>query len=348
MSGQTEKTTQAATTQVANTNQTTGPEQWMRDTGQGLYQQAADGIPTSFTPYGGERVAGMGPTYDQAKGIIQGLTGPSQDLTTAGTVLDSLRTAPGNDVTKSVGDYVNPYVEGTLNPTLRHIHEAQDAEQLQNNQAATMAGAFGDPQQGIARAITNDKFNNQIGDATSKAYSDAWNAGQAQQNTVLSRMMQLPGLYSGLDTSKFNRSTALSRYLTSFGQTDQAQGQAQDNVNYENWQQQNGGYATNRVNVLMQLLNQTPHQTTQNGTQVQQGNKVEQTTQPDNSLLQVGGKLAGTALGAYLGGPAGAQMGSTLGGSLFGSGGGSAGGGLGGENLGGTNGGGFWAGGNYI
>lgn len=303
----------SATKQYSITNQTTGPAQWMQDEGQSLYNQAQSSIPASFTPYAGERVAGYGPTYDQAQGMIQGLAqNPSQDLGTARTTLDQIRNSSNNDINKTAADYINPYSASVLDPVLRTIGQARSDELLQNNAQATAAGAFGDPQAGIARALTNDKYNTQVSDAANRVYSDAWDKGQAQANTVMSRMMQLPQMYQGLDNAEFNRTTALSRYLTGFAQMDQQQKQQNDNIDYENWQNKNGGYATNRLGVLMQLLNATPHSVTTNGS------STTRSEQPDNSTEQLLGKLGGTALGAVLGGPMGASLGSSLGGSLFG------------------------------
>lgn len=328
----------SATNQNANqsgtTSQTQGPAQWMQDEGQNLYAGAQQWIPPNYVPPTFERVADYGPDFETARQMIENGAVNTGDLSTAGTVLDQLRAAPGNDTTKSVSDYINPFIAGVLDPSLRKLEEAHAVDNKMNlDPQATMAGAYGDTGYGIQKALSSDRFNQSVSDLTSKTYSDAWNAGQNQQNTVLSRMMQMPGLYEALSGAKDNHATTFGNYLASFGKADQALQQAKDNVAYNDYTTAQN-YPQQRIAALMQLLDAAPHSTTSTGstsssstgasntnsTATGQTQGTQTTEKPDNTGLQLLGKLGGTVLGSIFGGPTGlgSQIAGGLGG-LFGS-----------------------------
>jgi hypothetical protein len=307
-------------TQTTDTHQVQGPEQWMQDEGESLYHNAANAIPTAFKKYGGERVADYGSDFYDARDMVRGMDAETPDLDRLRTVLDTLYNKDADYLKGSTQDHMNPFTDAVLSPQLRKLDEARKGQLNEDNARATMAGAFGDPQAGLVRAETNDRYNTQLSDATSAAYKDAWDRAQAQDNTVASRFANTGQGYAGLDQAIFNKKSALAKFLTQFGMADQQLNQARDDVKYDDWKMsKQGGWAMTRSTLLNQLLNAVPHDT------IMDGHSKTETEQPDNSGLQMLGKLAGTALGAAVGGPAGASIGGSLGGGLFGSGGGGGG-----------------------
>jgi hypothetical protein len=310
-------------TQTQSTTQTTGPEQWMRDEGQDLYNTAKDGMPDAFKPYDGERVADYGTDYNTAKTMVEGIDPNSPTLGKFKDVLDQLYGQDSAYLKGTTQDHMNPYTSAVLDPTIRNLNEQRGDQLLRDNAEATSAGAFGDPQAGIAKSLSNDRFNTQISDATNRAYSDAWDKAQNQDNLVAARLASTGQGYGALDQAQFNRTSQLAKFLTQFGLGDQQLGQAKDDVAYNNDLMAKGGYQQQRVSFLNQLLNATPHNTTMNGS------SNTTTTEPDNSGLQLLGKIGGTILGGIMGGPQGAMAGAGIGGSLFGGGSSSGGGGNG-------------------
>lgn len=319
------------TTQQTSSNQHTvqGPEPWMKAEGSDIYSQLKPLAERDWQGYGGERVADLGADWDTSRDLITQLIGQTGDIDSSRSMLDSLRNSPGNDPTKTVQDYMNPYVDGVLGGTLRDLGHTFDARRLATDRAATMAGAFGDSGHGIQSAQDYRNHEDQVSDTSYRAHSDAYDKGQAQQNTVLGRLMAMPGMYQNLDAAGFNRNTTLARYMNQFAGQDQALHQAKDNVGYSDFLEQRG-YKANNLDALMASLNRVPHDTTSNT----QGNSTTIGTQQDNSGLQLLGKLGGTVLGGIFGGPAGAGIGGSLGGLLGGGGTSTSGGGLfGGGNL---------------
>lgn len=300
-------------TQTQISHQTSGPEQWVQDEGQGLYEDAKNSMPATFQKYGGERVADYGQDYYKARGMVEGIDPNSADLGKFGSVLDQLYGMDSDYLKGSVQDHMNPYTQAVLDPTVRALNQQRALQLNEDNAAATSAGAFGDPQAGIARSLSNDKYNTEVSDATNRAYSDAWTAAQNQQNVAASRLASTGQGYGALDQAKFNRSSQLAKFLTQFGLADQQQHQAHDDVAYNNWLMRHGGYSQQKNSYLMQLLNSTPHDT------VADGVSTTSTKESDNSLLQLLGKLGGAALGGATGGASGAATGASLGSGLFGS-----------------------------
>jgi hypothetical protein len=318
VSGSKKTISTSSTTENKNTVQ--GPEPWMKAEGQSIYSQLKPLAEREWQGFDGERVAELGGDWQTSRDMILKLIeGGSPDLDTSRSMLDSLRTAEGNDPNKSVQDYMNPYIEGVLGGQLRDMGRTFDQQRLRTNASATMAGAFGDSGHGLAAAEDYRNHENAVSDASYKARADGFDKAQNQQNTVLQRLMALPAMYQGLDASGFNRTTALSRYMNDFGKQDQAVRQAQNNVGYSDFLEQRG-YKANNLNALIASLNGIPHDqiTDSSGTSNSYGVKKED----DNSGLQILGKLGGTLLGGMFGGPAGAMMGGGLGGSIFGGGGG--------------------------
>jgi hypothetical protein len=329
--GKSEKKTQSF--QTTNQNQTTGPSQQVQDEGQSIFDRVktlTEGS-SAYKPYTDERVADMGADYGSSKDIIHGLNGPDSNLDAAGSLLDRLRGALRPDA--SVSDFMTPYTDGVLTPTLRNLARAREATRLSTEAQATSSGAFGDARHGIEDGVTNRGFIEASGDATNRAYADAFDKGTAQLNREREQASGLATAYQGLSSNRFNRSTALSRYLADFGNKDRTIDQARKDVAFSN-HNENRDAPKRELEQLMQLLNLMPKSQLSSGTSTTQGTKTE--SQPDNSGLGLLGKLAGTALGgifAPITGGLSMGLGSLLGGGLGGGGGG------GGGNSGGNSGG---------
>lgn len=310
------------------THQTQGPEEWVQNEGEDIYRDFKNSMPKTYKKYTGERVADYGADYYTARDNIRELDAAgTPDLDKYSGVLDELYGMDSSYLKGSMQDRMNPYTGAVLDPTLRAINEARMTQLNEENASATMAGAFGDPQAGIARSLSNDKFNQATSDATNRAYSDAWDKAQGQTNVAMARLGQTGQGFAAVDQAKFNRETQLSKFLTQFGMADQQRQQALNDVKYNDWYLSKGGmngYATQRYGQIMAMLNQTPADQVMDG--VSDSTQVTKTPM-GGQLFQMLGKLAGAAIGGAMGGPAGASMGA----GLFGSGGGGGGGEQGGS-----------------
>src|SRR5215211_4166348 len=176
------------TSTLTNSSQisTAGPEAWMASKGKSLYNSAAGSLGKTFTPYKYNRVADYGAGYDQSKSILNTMMGDTGWTWGQNRgKLDELWGANKGAMTKTDADYMSPYTDQVLQPQLREIDEARRTQGLEDNRAATMAGAFGDPQAGIRRATSNAKFTQQIADTTGKTYNDAFMFGHNARESEL-------------------------------------------------------------------------------------------------------------------------------------------------------------------
>lgn len=303
-----QQTSQSWKTQ--DTHQVQGPEQWMQDEGANLYNSAKAN--SGYQAYTGERVADYDENWDKSADLVKSLAAPSQDLSSARSFLQELIGASGNDPNKSVSDYINPYVAGVLEPTLRNLDEARQRTGMSNGFAATMSGAFGDAQHGVANALTNRDYLNSVSDVTNKTYADAFDKGLAQQNTVLSRLMAIPGMFQSIGAQDDQRTATAATALNALSGQKREIAQAKDNVGFSDFVTARDWNA-NKAKELMALLNDTPHDTITDAHTTSYGKE----TKDDNSGLQALGSLLTKGLSGLLGGGGGAGLVSGLAGALI-------------------------------
>lgn len=82
---------------------------------------------------------------------------------------------------QSIQEYMNPYVQGVLDPQIREAQRAALIAQNQNADRFAKAGAYGGSRQAIMDAELQRNLLQQIGDMTGKAYSGAFDNAQNQQ-----------------------------------------------------------------------------------------------------------------------------------------------------------------------
>lgn len=177
------------------------------------YTHAQD-TANSLQPYTGQVTAGFNPNQIQAQGILSGIAqdpkyaaatqqamGTTQGLLSANPNTQvnaqavtptpynasgyeaSLLSAPkpydaaqlsGTDLSP----YLNPYTKNVIDTTLTSQERARQTANMNDNQAATAAGAFGGSRSGVANALTNEAYDRNTGQLV--AGLNQANFGQAQ------------------------------------------------------------------------------------------------------------------------------------------------------------------------
>ena len=163
-------------------------EQFLRET---VIPYAQDIAGREFTPYEGERVAGMSglqqqamggygalsmgsPLYGQAAetyGQLSQMQAPTADAAQIGQV----GTLAGADI----GQYMSPYTQQVIESGLRDIGGAQEIALGQQGAQATAAKAFGGSRHGVAEAETRKAYGQQAADFIGQQRANAFQ--QAQQ-----------------------------------------------------------------------------------------------------------------------------------------------------------------------
>ena len=168
-----------------------------------------------YQAYQGPLTAGQSGLQTQAFQGLGSLTVPSS-IGTAADTAGSLATKAGNlsytptttsfDATQAQ-QYMNPYLQASLNPQLDEARRQSQITQQQNAAKMTQAGAFGGGRQAILDAETQRNLGTNLANITGQGYSSAFNNAQQQFNADQQRKMQeaqygagfgLQGLQTGL------------------------------------------------------------------------------------------------------------------------------------------------------
>lgn len=161
--------------------------------------------------------------------------------------------------------YMDPYLEGVLDPTLRAIREASDAERLRIGDMATRSNAFGDFRHGVLESKNASNTAVNLGDATAAGYSSAWANALAQRDNDIVR--RLTGAQA-LEGAAGNIDAATMRQIESILGSGAAQQQYGQNVNDAKFQQwgmkRQDEY--DKISMLIAALNGVPYNRTTTST----------------------------------------------------------------------------------
>ena len=139
-------------------------------------QQAEDVANLGYQGYGGERVAGFSPTElagrARAAELAQLGLGMPQVEQAADIAAQAAQFSYRDPAL--VQEYMNPFLQGALDPTLRAIREQQTQTLQGLGSQAQAAGAFGGSRQGVVEAQTLGRFGQQMGDVIGTGYAQAF------------------------------------------------------------------------------------------------------------------------------------------------------------------------------
>jgi hypothetical protein len=168
-----------------------------------------------YQAYTGQLTAGENPLLTSAFNTSAGLTTPSSIGTAANTAgniatqaqgLSYQPTTTSFDATQAQ-NYMNPYLQASLNPQLEEARRQSQITQQQNAAKMTQAGAFGGGRQAILDAETQRSLGANLANITGTGYNTAYDKATQQFNADQARKAQeaqfganfgLQGLETGL------------------------------------------------------------------------------------------------------------------------------------------------------
>jgi hypothetical protein len=132
-----------------------------------------------YQAYTGQLTADESALQQQA---FQGLAGLSLPTAEQGQY------NPGTFDAAAQQQYMNPYLQGSLNPQLEEARRQAEISNLQNRTAATRAGAFGGGRQAIMESESQRNMLRNLADITGEGYNTAFQQGRQQFNTEQDRL----------------------------------------------------------------------------------------------------------------------------------------------------------------
>jgi len=160
-------------------------------------EQAEDVANLGYQQYGGERIAGFSPTElagrERAAELAQMGLGMPQAQQAADVMGDLAGYQAGTYDPRllsqaNVQEYMSPYLEGALDPTLRAIREQQTQTLQGLGAGASRAGAFGGSRQGVLEAQTLGRFGQQMGDVIGTGYQQAFDRAMGYASSDVDRL----------------------------------------------------------------------------------------------------------------------------------------------------------------
>lgn len=135
---------------------------------------------TPFTPYTGDRVAGL---TDLQQTALQGYGGLDMGAPAFAQAADVYSTIAGEGISpERIQSFMSPYTQNVIDASMRDIGRQRDIALNQLGAAASQAGAFGGSRQGVAEAETQRAFAETAADTAARlreaGYTQA--AGMAQ------------------------------------------------------------------------------------------------------------------------------------------------------------------------
>lgn len=186
------------------------------------------------TEYQGERVAGLGGNENRA--LDRAANGYEESrgyYNRAGEQIDKVANNEFNS--ENIQRYMNPYVEGVVNNTLRKENEAFQQRQNRLRGNAVAAGAFGGDRATLLESQAEQRQLETVGDITAEGYStayrEAFQGWQADNNRRLGAAQAYDAV--GGDLSRLNGDQITELLRT--GGADRVVRQLTNDVGYQNF-----------------------------------------------------------------------------------------------------------------
>jgi hypothetical protein len=115
----------------------------------------------------------------------------------------------------NVSQYMNPYLQQSLDPQIALLQQQQGQQQAANQSQATQAGAFGGSREGVQDALQNQSNQLAMSNLIGQGYNTAYNNAEQQFNTSNAANLQAQqanqsaGLQAGLANQQTSYNTGL-------------------------------------------------------------------------------------------------------------------------------------------
>jgi len=185
-------------TGTPSTANVTGPSDYTRPLVSDVLGKGKALLNAPMPTYTGQLTAGNSDLQNQAWQGLSNLTLPSTMTTAGENLLNVGQKAMGtsytptgsNFTTEAAQQYMNPYLQASLNPQLDEARRQSQITQMGNASKATSQGAFGGSRQALMDTETQRALGQNLANITGQGYNTAYDKAAAQFNADQTRRIQ--------------------------------------------------------------------------------------------------------------------------------------------------------------
>ena len=293
------------------TTQTYTPPSWVEGASQeaiGIGQRIAG---QEYTPYQGERVAGLSENERMGMELARTSTGAHQPYYDEAAGLTRRGTQQFSEADMS--EYMNPYIKNALDPVAREIREEGSRGAMALDARASSMDAFGGSRAALMRSENREKTLQGISDVYGKGYAMAYESAVNIWGDERTRDLQGAGRIQDIGTAVSQANKQDISTLMTTGATDRGIQQAMADFDYQQFIEERD-WDFRGLGALLTALQGTQgsYGTTQTTESKESGGELGQALGLASTLLGVFYNPVGTAVGMAGEGLAEGEMGPPL------------------------------------
>jgi len=243
----------------AQTSKETSYPSWVTDAGKSAVKSAKRIAEQPYSAYPNPRVA----PFTEGQTTAVGNAGRSPQMVQQGFDLTSDVANTGWD-TATANQYMNPFLDAALQPTIRQINE-QSAQDAIGARAGTVTrggvGAFGDAREATMEGQLEEARLRNVGDFTARGYADAYNQAYGAFADTQNRRLASADLMG----TQGGRYGATNAGAFAMGEAEQQQGQRSLDVGYGDFLEERDWEARG-LDAYVRALSGVPTGSSQTGT----------------------------------------------------------------------------------
>lgn len=190
--------------------------------------------------------------------------------------------------------YMNPYIEGVLQPGARRIDRAFGQQSAELKRTAGMRGAFGGRQM-VAESLLQEQTQERLDDLWASGYGTAFDKATQLHGQEQDRKLAISGQLGVNAQRQADTNSRALRNMMESGFVDRTVEQSKLDFKYMEHLEERDWDVSN-LNVLVQTLASVPHETTQVSEEVRKANPIK--TLIGVATIAAGAILIGMTAGA--------------------------------------------------
>lgn len=204
---------------------------WVERGSQRALGMANDIASQPYTPYTGERIAGL--SQNEQMGVDLARTSSGKWMGDLDTARGLLGRTTERFTDADINAYMNPYLEGALNPAARKVRESAAMERNRLQGMQTSQGAFGGGRSAALQQALYDSTGESVSDLYGRGYFEAFERGADRWAQDMDRSRQAASDYVSLAQNTMNMSTQDINNLMSTGGVQRGIEQMRKDFDYQ-------------------------------------------------------------------------------------------------------------------